>query len=255
LAATAKTVALLLTKFPLNNNSTPESSLSKPRYLIFDWGIYVYATCAGLAVLIPIPLLDWLFEEFFRRRIPATIAKRRQQNLNPFIVRELNYSEGGCLKSCLWLPFTLLIVLLKKISQKILYFLTIKEAGDKVSHYWHQAFLIDYMLVQGHLADETSARVARLAMEQVLKNITTSPLTQLASQIIQGTRHVGLTLFKFRRGNEDEVMAQTQSNMAASWANYEGYLKTVAALYDQTYQAQLLVQAQAAEAGVKSGTL
>ncbi len=218
---------------------------------MFDWAIYVYATCAGLAVLIPIPLLDWLVEEFFRRRIPATIAKRRQQNLHPFIIQELNYNEIGCLKSCLWLPIMLFIILLKKISQKILYFLTIKEAGDKVSHYWHQAFLIDYMLTQGHLADEESARAARLAMEQVLKNVTTSPLSQLANQIIQRSRHVALTLFKFRRGNEDEVMAQTQSDMAASWANYEPYLKMVAALYDQTYQAQLLAQTQAE---VQSGT-
>jgi len=244
--------AHLFSHTPLTTDLIPESSLSKPRYMDFDWGIYVYATCAGLAALIPIPVLDWLVEEFFRRRIPATIAKRRQQNLNPLIIRALNYNEFGCLKSCLWLPFMLLIVLLKKISQKILYFLTIKEAADKVSHYWHQAFLIDYMLAQGYLTDEDSARVARLAMDRVLKIVTTSPLTQLAQQIIQGTRHIGLTLFKFRRGNEDEVMAKTQSDMAASWANYEEYLKAVAALYEQTYHAQLVAQAQAAEAASRS---
>ena len=31
----------------------------------FDWPMYADATFAGLSLLVPIPLLDWVFEQFF----------------------------------------------------------------------------------------------------------------------------------------------------------------------------------------------
>jgi hypothetical protein len=48
----------------------------------FDWEVYANATFAGLAVLIPIPLVDWVFEEVFRRRMPAAIITYRNQENN-----------------------------------------------------------------------------------------------------------------------------------------------------------------------------
>lgn len=47
----------------------------------FEWPIYADATFAGLAVLFPIPLLDWALEEYFRRRMPRTIARYRHHTL------------------------------------------------------------------------------------------------------------------------------------------------------------------------------
>ena len=200
----------------------------------FDWPIYADATFAGLAVLVPIPVLDWVFEQFFRRRMARSIARRRGRRLEPAIRAELNQSGRSCLGTCLTLPVIATVWLAKRISHKLLYVLTIKDATDQLSYYWQRAFLIDYMLQQGHLELEGPAAVARQAMEQVLES-SASPLGQLAGQVIGSTHHILQTLWTARRGGQDEVIRQLQSRMAQSWAEFEGYFRMLAARYEQTY--------------------
>ncbi len=207
----------------------------------FDWAIYANATFAGLAVLIPIPIIDWLFEEFFRRRIPGSIAKRRGHELSPVIIRILNkYQRDGCLKSLWLLPVKLTVELIKRISRKILYFLTIKEATDKVSYYWHQAFLVDYALLANCLKneDEEGAEIARQAIADVLETITTSPLLQLSQRVTTSTRHILRTLLqKVRSGDEDDLIEEKKSQMVKYWGDFAEYFEALAGQYDQTYQA------------------
>jgi hypothetical protein len=202
----------------------------------FEWGIYSDATFAGLAVLIPIPLVDWVFEEIFRRRMPAAIARRRGQRLAPGVIARLNMGTNSCLASCLILPVRLVVELVMRTSRKILYFLTIKEASDKVSYYWHRAFLLDYMLLAGDLQSVESVSIARLALELVLRNATTSPLIHLARQVTGGTRHVFRTLFRARRGGEDEAIRQKKAVMRRRWSDFEDYFLALAAQYDLVYQ-------------------
>lgn len=202
----------------------------------FEWRVYANATFAGLATLIPIIGLDWAFEELFRRRMVVSIAKYRGQNLPPFASNTLNSSNTTCLQSCLMLPVILTYGLLKKLSRKILYFLTLKEATDKLSYYWHRAFLIDYMLLAGHLEAEDSAQAARQAMDQTLENTITSPLYQLARQVINHTKHILRTLRRARKGVEDEVAQQKKSIMLEHWGDFESYLQTLAAEYNRLYQ-------------------
>ena len=202
----------------------------------FDWAIYADATFAGLSVLIPFVGLDWAFESFFRYRMPLTIAKRRQKKLPPGVQRELNKSDAGCMQSCMTLPFKTVLVLLKKLSRKILYFLTIKEAADQLNYYWHQAFLIDYMLVEGHLVDEESAMIARHAMRHVLEETDTSPLNQLAGQVIAGSRHVLGSLRRVRRQDEEDAMLrEKKSLMAQYWVEFSEYFEELAHFYHQSY--------------------
>lgn len=151
------------------------------------------------------------------------------------MTQALNRSRTGCRQSCLLWPFTLVYIFLKRLSRKILYFLTVKEATDQLSHYWHRAFLLDYALVQGHLDDVESAELAATALEQVLNDITTSPLNQLARQIIAGTSHVWRTLRGARRDQEDEVITETRSRMARTWDNFGDYFEQVGAVYNQNY--------------------
>lgn len=214
----------------MSNQPQPDST--------FHWSMYADATAAGLAVLIPIPILDWLFEEFFRRRMPAAIARRRQINLPPAIKRELNRgdAERGWLATCLLLPLKGLYWFLKTLSKKILYFLTVKAAADQVSLYWHQAFLMNHMLTAGHLTDEQSAKAARQAMWQVLEASHTSPLLQLAQQIVSGTRHTLRSLLRLRRGQEDDMIAAKKEQMRGIWASFSDYFAALAALYEQAYQ-------------------
>lgn len=213
--------------------------MTQPRAAL-EWEIYANATFAGLAVLIPIPLVDWIFEEVFRRRMPAAITSYRNQAITPPVIKELNKQDGitgqGCLRSCGTILLLLTYGLLKRISRKIFYFLTIKEATDKVNFYWHQAFLIDHMLTVGHLANEETARTARQAMDEVLRETTTSPMLQLAQQVTAGTRHILKTLRRVRRGREDEVVEQKRSQMIQQWAKFDDYLAALAVLYDQTYK-------------------
>ena len=216
-----------------DNNFTPPNTE-------FEWRIYADATFAGLAVLIPIIGLDWAFEEFFRRRMVVSIAKYRGYNLAPFASQSLNTSDSTCLQSCLMLPIILTYGLLKKLSRKILYFLTIKEATDKLSYYWHRAFLIDYMLLVGHLETEDSVLVARQAMDEVLENTITSPLHQLARRVIGSAKHILRTLRRAQKGIEDEVVQQNRSIMVEHWGNFETYLVELATTYHQHYHQIIL---------------
>lgn len=199
----------------------------------FDWPMYADATLAGLSLLVPIPLMDLAAESFFRKRIPRAVAKARGVTLDPEIERVL--STGGSFWSgCLSMPIVAVLWLLKAISRKLLYFLTIREATQQLGHYWHRAFLIDYMLLSGHLADPGSAAVARQAMDQVLEGAS-NPMKQVARQVILQARHVGQTIKRARRGQEDETVDEARSAMAAHWAEFSEYLKGVAVRYDEAY--------------------
>ncbi len=224
---------------------------SPPPRTDFDWSLYADATFAGLSVLVPIPFLDSAFEWFFRRRMPGAIARRRRRALAPVIGYEIVRGEQGCVEACLMLPITLTWQLVKRLSKKLLYFLTLKEASDRLSYYWHQAFLLDYMLQAGHLDDLRSAQVARQALERSLRGTRTSPLAQLAARVAPHTRHVLGSLRRARRGQEDEVIAEKKSVMAQAWADLGGYLAQVAVRYDAEYSQALAARA-AAEAAARA---
>ena len=207
----------------------------------FDWLQYADATFAGLATLIPLPLVDSLIESYFRRRMVRNIAKRRQVRLPDPIYQHMT-REGCNWGAVLLWPITLLWKFLKKLSRKILYFLTVKEATDKLSYYWHRAYLLDYMIAQGHLEQEETAVLARTALEQVLDTITTSPLTKVAQQVANNARHVWRTLRRVRlRNQEDETIAASKAMMDEQWEESATYLATIAQQYELLYEQQLAI--------------
>ncbi len=211
----------------------------------FDWAIYVDATLAGLAILIPIPLLDLLFEWIFKRRMPQAIAKRNGRILSPETVRQLNRSGFSCLGCLLW-PLELVWLLLKRTYRTILYFLTIKEATDKLSYYWHRAFLLDLMMARGDLSGPEETTLAAEALHQVLDGLTTSPLTQLAQQVVANVRHILRSSWRWlRRKQEDEMMAHTRSQMATAWRDLSGYFAQVGERYEQQLDQLHIAQLQA----------
>lgn len=201
----------------------------------FSWAIYADATFAGLALLIPVPLLDVLFEQFFRRRMPRTIARARSQQLHPEVTRLLN--RWGCSTAALLLfPLWLAFWLLKRLSKKILYFLTVKDAADSLNYYWHRAFLLDYMLRAGHLDDPAQARRAAEALARTLASVGESPLTGLARQVVRQSHHVLRSLFSvLRRGPEAEALEPGRNTMAGTWDRFQSYLESVGARYQATY--------------------
>jgi len=207
----------------------------------FDWAVYDTPTLAGLAPLIPFPLVDWIFEEYFRRRIPRSIARHRRTELPPEAVRILN-REQGCASACLSLPIEIVVELIKRTLKKIFYFLSVKTATDRISRYWHRAFLIDCMILQGHLADAESARIARQAMNRALDEVSTSPMLSVARRVVSNTRHAFRILRRARRGKEDEEIREKRSIIRRHWDEFRDHLTALASRY-HTYYKTLSAQA------------
>jgi hypothetical protein len=202
------------------------------RSTAFEWSRYADATLAGLSVLVPIPFVDDAFEAFFRKRIPGAVARARGRAIPADVRAVLGEGDGG--GGCATIPIRLTLGLLKRLSRKLLYFLTIKAATDRLSHYWSRAFLIDHMLVSGHLENAASARVARRALDEVLTTVA-GPLPRLARQVIASTRNVWPALRRARRGEEAEEMREVRSQMEGHWDEAAGDLRTLAARYDAAY--------------------
>lgn len=212
------------------------SKLDREPRLKFDWPIYADATLAGLSVLIPIPLVDLLFETIFERRMLGSIAKRNGRTVSPEVATLLNRSQG-CWPGCLMWPFELILEFAKRLFRTVLYFLTIKATSDKLSYQWHRAFLFDFMMRRGDLDSPEQATTASLALQETLKGSNTSPLMQLAQQVTKGFRHVLRTAWNFmRRNKEDEVVINAREEMASSWSGFEEYLKQVASDYEEAYE-------------------
>jgi hypothetical protein len=202
----------------------------------FDWSRYADATLAGLSVLIPVPFMDDAFEAFFRKRIPGAVANSRGRAI-PGEVRAVLEEEGP---GGGWaaLPARLVVGVFKRVSRKLLYFLTVKQATDRLSYYWYRAFLVDHMLASGHLESTGSARVAHQAMEELLAT-TTGPLPLLARQMVTQMRNVWPALQRARRGEEADEVRQTRNLLERRWSDFAEHLTTVAARYDQVYARKL----------------
>lgn len=214
-----------------------------PRAAAFDWALYAEATFAGLSILIPVPFLDSIFEYIFNRRIAAAVARRAGRKLSPGVLAALNRGDGW-LAGCLLWPVSLVWSLLKRVSRKLLYILTINEAADKLSYYWHRAYLLDYMLEAGHLDQPATAEVGREALAGTLKNAGISPLRLLAKQAVAAPTHIWRSLRRVRRGQADAEMQAERDLIARGWEGFGLYLAGLAAHYDRAY-AQVVSARQA----------
>jgi hypothetical protein len=203
----------------------------------FDWPIYADATFAGLAALIPLPLVDLYFEWLFRRRMVRNIALRNGRLLNAPTINEINRDRSGRLQGCFLWPLKFIYSFLKRLSRKILYFLAVKEAVDNLNYYWHRAFLLDYMLRAGYLDNsEDEVMQAAQALDLVLKQTGESPLIQLARQVVGSMHHVLRSLWRWRRrGEEDEAVKAAKEQMSQRWNDFNAYFQQLIVLYNETY--------------------
>lgn len=205
----------------------------------FEWPIYRDATLAGLSPLIPIPFLDWITEGYFRSRIPRAIARYRGYPLDTRIAAGLNMGRVDCLRTCIAFPVLVVWEILRRLSRKLLYFLSIKEASDRVAEYWLRAYLIDTMLQEAHLESMFTTRAARLAMINTIAGAETSPLKRLASGVVQNMRGGWRSLRKARRNQDDPEITNQERYIARNWSEYAGYLDSIAQQYMQSYEQEL----------------
>ena len=204
----------------------------------FDWLIYADATFAGLALLLPIPFVDAIIEEYFRRRMPRDIASRRGRALPLQSIHAVNRTRSGCWPGCLTWPVKAFVYLIRNLWRTIVYVLTVYDTSEKLSYYWHRAFLLDYMILSGDLDRPGHAPAAAEALHRVLETTQTSPLLNLAGEIVeQARKRIGAlarAIFRGARREKTEETKRTASVLAEHWAEFQDYLTDLAIQYDAT---------------------
>ena len=107
-------------------------------------GLVTHAVLVGLTPLIPVPLLDDVVKNYFRRRMVRSLAASAGRTLDEQELDALaSERERGCLTGCL---FTALVYPVKAIFRKVFYFLEIKRAVDLASRTYHFGYVISYAL-------------------------------------------------------------------------------------------------------------
>lgn len=223
----------------LNNTNLPSNRKSNFTDN-FAWPIYADATLAGLSVLIPLPFVDDLFENYFRKRMVKSIARQHQLALSNQAVRAISQGPQGWqrrFRSCLLWPFKIVMELVLSLSRKLLYFLSVKKAIDALNYYWQRAFLLNYMMEQGYLQSNLSPDRAALALELVLKKHGQSPLQRLAQEVVRSPGRLVQSVRRARDGQEDSQLEDTKQTMRNEWGAYDAYFSRLAADYEQIYQA------------------
>ncbi len=219
----------------------PKSEIRNPN---FDWRIYADATCSGLSVLIPLPLVDLIFETIFRRRIPGKIAGARDSEISAEtrvqLARPINdaLSRAGCLA----LPFMAGRYIVRRLWRKIIYIFAVKDATAALTEYWHRAFLIDHMVRAGHLAPGVDTGLAVRVFRRVLQEIDPSPLTGLARQTVVSVRHVFRLLVRARRLGATEVTKSVGEVLSSHSKVAEASMRETAILYNRWYAAEVAVR-------------
>ncbi len=204
----------------------------------FNWAIYADATLAGLSALIPLPYIDSTFEAYFRRRMVRSIANQRSRVLHPAGLRALQQTQPSDLvKRVVALPIDLSLGMVKRISRKLIYFFSVKRAVDALTYYWRRAYLLDYMVRQGHLSSDTSAPVAVAALNSVLAQSGSGPFGWLAKQVVAGTPQVMRLLWQARRGGpmQDDALLNLRTLLAERWPEMSGYLQALSRRYDEEF--------------------
>jgi hypothetical protein len=206
-----------------------------------DWRIYADATCAGLSVLIPLPLVDLVFETIFRRRIPGSISKARGREVSAETKIQLSRPVNGMVSwsGCFSVPFKVLRYVLRRLWRKIIYIFAVKDATTALTEYWHRAYLIDHMARAGHLDPEVDTALAVRVFRQVLHDVDPSPLTGLARQTVANVRHVFRLLLRARRLGAAEVTKSIGEVLSSHSKSAGESLVATSRLYDQRYAAEV----------------
>jgi hypothetical protein len=207
----------------------------------FDWRIYADATCAGLSVLIPLPLVDIFFETIFRRRIPGKIAKVRESEVEPRTRIQLARPLNGSLSwtGCIAVPFMVGRYILRRLWRKIIYIFAVKDATTALTEYWHRAFLIDHMVRAGHLTPGVDTGLAVRVYRHVLQEIDPSPLTGLARQTVVNARHVLRLMVRARRLGAAEVTKSFGGLLSSHWEAASESLVATSLRYNERYAAEV----------------
>jgi hypothetical protein len=206
-----------------------------------DWQVYADATCAGLSVLIPLPLVDLAFEVLFRRRIPQTIVGYRKAEVAPGTRRQFvrSLSTPFSLEGCLTALVAVVKYLARRIWRKIIYIFAVKDAVTALTEYWHRAVLLDHMVRIGHLGPGADIGLAARVFSGVLRDIDPSPLSGLARETVANANRVVRLLLRARRLGAEEVTRSIGEVMSSHWRLASTSLEATTHLYNVRYAADV----------------
>lgn len=164
--------------------------------------IVLYSLLGGSTSLIPIPFLDdWVFRvvrrqmvwDLFRRN--GLYLESRQARL---LVRSpaISGSQGCLYKATVILiltPARLLGYIVQKVFKKILFVLAIKEASDRASKTFHEAYLLNHAAQRKRnspVPDEKEILLLRQAVQETMLGLNTSPVRNIYRSIINLNRQL-----------------------------------------------------------------
>jgi hypothetical protein len=192
--------------------------------------IAMHAVLAGLTPLIPVPVVDDLAKNYFRRRLVRRLAEAHGRALAPADAEALAAErETGCLTGC---AGTLLLYPLKKVFRKIFFVLEWKRAVDLASRTYHFGYLVDHIF--GERLDETSGRSAvemGAAVDAVCREAPIKPLEAAVGATFRQSKNVlaagaGLLERSLRRvagrGRKKQVESAVESVEAEEERQIEG---------------------------------
>ncbi|HEX3557974.1 MAG TPA: hypothetical protein VHU19_02145 [Pyrinomonadaceae bacterium] len=107
-------------------------------------GLVTHAVLVGLTPLIPVPVVDDLARNYFRRRLVRRLAAAGGRSLSDAELGALTSERGrGCLRGCL---AAVVVYPLKAVFRKVFYFLEWKRAVDLASRTYHFGYLLGYAM-------------------------------------------------------------------------------------------------------------
>ncbi|MCC2670248.1 MAG: hypothetical protein K0Q72_2719 [Armatimonadetes bacterium] len=150
--------------------------------------LLTYSVLAGLTPLIPVPFVDDVVRDYFRKQLVRSLAGMRGVTLSREAVLALTAEPGGCLVSgCLAQVF---LFPFKLIFRKLFFFLEWKRSLDLTSHTYHYGYLVDCALREGYLGPHSPRSVAevRAAIDDVCRTAPVKPVESAVAGAFRQSR-------------------------------------------------------------------
>src|SRR5205085_3680797 len=155
-------------------------------------GLVAHAVLVGLTPLIPVPVVDDLAKNYFRRRLVRRLAAASGRALSDAELGALlKERERGCLRGCLT---AVVVYPLKAAFRKVFYFLEWKRAVDLASRTYHFGYLAGYALRPREggatLVDLCGAEAVGRAIQSVCREAPIKPVEAAVAGTFRGSRRV-----------------------------------------------------------------
>src|SRR5438105_4839061 len=152
--------------------------------------LVTHAVLAGLTPLIPVPVVDDLAKNYFRKRLVRRLAAANSRSLSDGELSALvKERERGCVRGCL---AAALVYPLKAVFRKVFYFLEWKRAVDLASRTYHFGYLVGYAMHPrtggASLIDLCGAAAVGEAVQAVCREAPIKPVEAAVAGTFRGSR-------------------------------------------------------------------